>query len=584
MAFDLSSFFGKYTSVSTGSNQVQAAGNVQINNSAMASKMLALLPGQTVQGEIVSMQGSQVQLLLGNEFLLNASLDSQADMNIGQLMSFQVRSISNSLISLVPLSVNLTMDENVMKALGEAGLPVTDRTVEMVNTLMKEGMPIDKETLLNMNKELLAFPKAGTETLVQMTRLKIPITEANLEQFEAYKNYNHKLSDGVTELQNQWNSLLQIAGKGAAEGLESSQEFLRQMLSFLADGEESALQNEDGSVRKITGTAGEMTTETEVETKAGVIEQGKETIPVPGKEGAEQTTAKEALQDGKASLTQMAEVGIGEGSEKEVLNAAEKETFLSLLREIGADSKTVQAFQNGQLNGKQLAALLQTQHLGGEQLAKLFSSKEFGKLLQNEMVNQLLLRPEQVSKEEVEEYYTNFKNQTSKLLQLLESTGRGDSPAAKTLQNMNRNVDFLNQLNQMYSYVQLPLKMTRDTAHGDLYVYTNKKNLAKKDGNVSALLHLDMPHLGMLDVYVAMQEERVSTKFYLQDESVMDFLEQHMELLTKRLEQKGYQTSAQVVLREQTEEKTTVMEEILKQEKNVPEMMKIGMRSFDVRA
>lgn len=584
MAFDLSSFFGKYTSVSTGSNQVQAAGNVQINNSAMASKMLALLPGQTVQGEIVSMQGSQVQLLLGNEFLLNASLDSQADMNIGQLMSFQVRSISNSLISLVPLSVNLTMDENVMKALGEAGLPVTDRTVEMVNTLMKEGMPIDKETLLNMNKELLAFPKAGTETLVQMTRLKIPITEANLEQFEAYKNYNHKLSDGVTELQNHWNSLLQIAGKGAAEGLESSQEFLRQMLSFLADGEESALQNEDGSVRKITGTEGEMTTETEVETKAGIIEQGKETIPVPGKEGSEQTTAKEALQDGKASLTQMAEVGIGEGSEKEVLNAAEKETFLSLLREIGADSKTIQAFQNGQLNGKQLAALLQTQHLGGEQLAKLFSSKEFGKLLQNEMVNQFLLRPEQVNKEEVEEYYTNFKNQTSKLMQLLESTGRGDSPAAKTLQNMNRNVDFLNQLNQMYSYVQLPLKMTRDTAHGDLYVYTNKKNLAKKDGNVSALLHLDMPHLGMLDVYVAMQEERVSTKFYLQDESVMDFLEQHMELLTKRLEQKGYQTSAQVVLREQTEEKTTVMEEILKQEKNVPEMMKIGMRSFDVRA
>lgn len=599
MAFDLSAFFGKYMPVNAQNNNVQMTGNVS-NGSPSASEMMTLLPGQTLQGEIVSMQGNQVQLLIGNDFLLNASLDNRVDINIGQLMNFQVKSISSSLISLVPLSINMTMDENAMKALNESGLPVTDQTVEMVNSLMKEGMPIDKETLLNVHKELLAFPKTEPESIVQMMRLKIPLTEENIEQFAAYKNYNHKLSDGVMELQNQLSALFQTAGKGAAQGLEGSREFLRQILAFFGENAKQLSQTGDGVVLKAgsegnafgeiteeTITEATMTEETKTEeTKAEGIQQGKEAVvtkTIANAAKSIQTMQPEEVQTQKEAVQPAGQEAEGSIEGKEVLNPAEKQTFLSLLKEIGTNPETIQLFQNGQINVKQLAAMLEAGHLEGKQLSKLFSSREFGKLLQNEMTEQLLIRPEQVTKDEVEEYYTNLKNQTTKLLQLLESTGRGDSPAAKTLQNMNRNVDFLNQLNQMYSYVQFPLKMEKDAAHGDLYVYTNKKNLARKDGSVSALLHLDMPHLGMLDVYVAMQEENVSTKFYIQDESVMDFLEQHMESLTDRLKKRGYQASAQVVLREKTDEKT-VMEEILKQEKNVPEMMKIGMRSFDVRA
>lgn len=584
MAFDLSSLFGRYNSSSV-QNNTAAAGIGNMNGSAQAVKMMTLLPGQMVQGEVVSQQGNQVQLMLGNEILLNASLENQIGINPGQLMSFQVKSISSSQVSLVPLSINLTMDENMMKALNESGLPVTDKTVEMVNTLMKEGMPIDRETLLNVNKELMNFPEADVETIVQLERLKIPVTEANLEQFEAYKNYNHKLSEGVAELSSRLNALFQTAGRGAAEGLEGSQEFLRQMLDYFAGTEETAVLTEDGAVVKMTvgGEAAAVTEETAgmagtegAGQAAESAQSGKEVLPQAGAEALQEEIAKDE-QTGKSAA------GGTVSADSEVLNPSEKNTFLALLREIGTNPETVLSFQNGQINTKQLAAVLQAQNPDGEQLEKLFSSKEFGKLLQNEVADRLLLRPEQVSKEEIEEYYTNLKNQTTKLMQILESSGRGESPAAKTLQNMNRNVDFLNQLNQMFSYVQIPLKMAKETAHGDLYVYTNKKNLAGRDGNVSALLHLDMPHLGMVDVYVAMQQGKVSTQFYLQDESVIDFLEPHMELLTKRLEDKGYQASAKAVLREKAAE-NPVMEAILKQDKNVPDMMKIGMRSFDVRA
>lgn len=571
MAFDLSGFLGNYHNNGTVNVHGNAdltvsasATKLNLTNSALGEKLLALLPGQMVQGEVVSMEGNQVQLLLGNEMLLNASLDSQIGINPGQLMSFQVKSNTGSLVSLIPLSVNLTTDENVMKALNEASLPVTDKTIELVNSLMKEGMPIDRDTLAQMNKEMMTHPNTEVETLVQMARLKIPLTAENIQQFTAYKNYNHKLADGISELQNQ---LFQMANAGGKEGVstENSQLVMRQLLQFLS-GENGT----DGSVtlkpaeaeQQGTAVAEAIVSQTATEANVGTAGQH-----VPG-----------AVGDNATGI-----IGNAVSVEGEVLSLGEKQNFLSLLKELGVDESTLHMLANGKLDGKQLASLLQNENLNGEQLTRLFSSKEFGKLFQNELTDQLLLKPEMVTKESVEEYYTDLKNHTVKLMQILESAGQADSPAAKTVQNLNRNVDFLNQLNQMFTYVQLPLKMANDTAHGDLYVYTNKKNLAKKDGNVSALLHLDMPHLGMVDVYVAMQAERVSTKFYLQNEEMMDFMEAHMELLTSRLEKKGYQANVQVVLKEK-QEKESIIHEILEQNKNVPEYSSISMRSFDVRA
>ena len=559
MSFNLSNLFqlhGNNNTVSTQENgNISApAGAVNLNSSAMSAKLMALFPGQMIQGEVVSAQGSQVQLLLGNEMMLNATLDSQIGINIGQLMSFQVKSNTGSLLSLVPLSVNLTMDENVMKALNEASLPVTDKTVEMVNTLMKEGMPIDKETLLNVNKELMAYPDADVETIVQMERLKLPVTQENIEQFEAYKNYNHKLSDAVTDIQNQIVNLL-----SNTEETGKTPELFRQLLNFIAD------EGQEGVVLKQAGEA-DGTPEGKVIVKGNTSGESGDVL---------HATVKEMTEDAAGKAETAKETGN--------LTRAEIKEFVSLLKELGVGEEKISQFETGQIGAKQMAEILRNENFDGGNLSKLFQSKEFGKLFAGELGNQLLLKPEQVTKETMDEYYTNLKNQAAKLMQILEGAGKAETPVARSLQNINQNVDFLNQLNHMFTYVQLPLKMAGDAAHGDLYVYTNKKNLAKKDGNVSALLHLDMPHLGTLEVYVAMQNGRVSTKFYLQEESMIDFLEEHMPILTERLEKRGYQTNAEVVLKE-NQESGSVMEEILKQDKNIPEAKPIATRSFDVRA
>lgn len=217
-------------------------------------------------------------------------------------------------------------------------------------------------------------------------------------------------------------------------------------------------------------------------------------------------------------------------------------------------------------------------------LQKLLGGKEFQALLKDQIGRQWTIEPQNVAdKKQVEQLYERIREQTARLSQALEAAGKGDVPVARSVQNLQSNVDFMNQMNHLYTYVQLPLKMLGNNAHGDLYVYTNKKNLAARDGQVSALLHLDMEHLGPLDVYVTMKDKQVATNFTVADESVLDLIVKNIETLNKRLEGRGYSLKAQMHVKEDVgeEEDSSIMQTLLSQQKNISVLSRT---SFDMRA
>ena len=168
---------------------------------------------------------------------------------------------------------------------------------------------------------------------------------------------------------------------------------------------------------------------------------------------------------------------------------------------------------------------------------------------------------------------------------MMESIGRADSAVAKSAGALSDNVNFMNQLNEFVNYVQLPLKMAGEDANGELYVYTNKKNLSNPDGNYSALLHLDMDHLGPMDIYVTMRDHtKVSTNFYLQTEELLDFIGSHIDELTKRLTDKGYNTTTKVTKKQPGEAIKPITDEFTKDEANVETPVVVSRMRFDVRA
>ena len=121
--------------------------------------------------------------------------------------------------------------------------------------------------------------------------------------------------------------------------------------------------------------------------------------------------------------------------------------------------------------------------------------------------------------------------------------------------------------------------MTGQNAHSDLYVYTNKKNLQDKDGELTAFLHLDLEHLGSTDVSIQMKGKQVHTDFFLADDKSYDLIFLHMDELEERLRNKGYSCTIQV---QNKEKKVKFVEDFLK--KDQPSTGRLHRYSFDVRA
>lgn len=506
-------------------------------------------PGQSVTGEILLVKGNEILLSMGENQLLQAKLTGSMGAQPGQQLTFQIMNNSGAKVVLSPLYENLSADPSISKALEAAGLPKNEVTAGMVKAMMQEGMPIDRQSLYQMNRIVNQYPEVSLQTLTQMQRLSLPVTPENIGQFEAYKNYEHQLSESLSDIVESFGGTArELTGSGdVQEGVR----FYQQVLNILTDGQE-------------------------------MPETEEETAPPKGQEGA--VLKAEAGQGQEPEAGKVPE-GQGKGALAEVLSREELGNLAEGLQKANFPKNLVSSAATGQMDvhtflkelGKELQAGTAPE---SRELLSLLDGKEFKAILKKDMQSQWMLEPQEVAKERsVDKLYERLDRQMNQLSQALSQTARADTPLGRTVSNVSGNIDFMNQLNQMFAYVQIPLKLQNQEANGELFVYTNKKSLARKDDSISALLHLDMEHLGSVDVHVTLSGgERVSTKFYMQDDASLDLIAEHIDMLNQRLEKQGYTMSAEFINRD---EETNVMEEILKQDKNISILSEY---SFDARA
>ena len=564
------------------------------------SEIRNMVPGQTIQGEVVGKEGNSVQIALDEETVLTARLERDLNIALGQVMSFEVKTNSGSQLFLAPLYANMANQATILKALSAAGLPESANNIRMVSNMMQEGMPIDRDSLAYVSRQLLDFPNADPASVIQMIRLGLPVSEINIGQFEAYKNYEHQILQSAEQIMEE---IPQTFQELLAEGKDAEAvSFYEQIIKAFIGPEGAEGQTEAGTQageaasadNAVGGSAGEILAGTLAKTASdGLAESGNM------QDGEEILKGSHAEAEGKMKET-LQEIGNQENAAQKTDREASTQAELSpkawqrlgeMFQKLGADEALSKQIGNGSLSPKEV--LTQLHHLleGNphtiredfqEDIKMLFGSRAFRNLLEAGMKNDWLIKPEDVAdKEKVEQLYERIREQTARMEAAFHMAGKADSAGAKSVQNLQNNVDFMNQMNHLFTYIQLPLKMTGNEAHGDLYVYTNKKSLAKKDGNVSALLHLDMEHLGPLDVYVTMQQNlnKVSTSFTVKDEEALNLIAEHIHVLNERLEKRGYSMKANFQIKE--DGATNMMQEILDQNKNISVLSKT---SFDMRA
>ena len=526
-------------------SRVQTPNNA--NTEQVNRQIRALVPGQTLRGEVVSREGNNAQIRLLQDVLVDAKVDADIRLELGQNITFQVKNNGQTL-NLSPLFTNMATEGTVLKALDMASLPVNENTVAMTKQLMDAGLPIDKNTLQQIWHESNAFPDAEILDLVNLHKVELPVTEENITQMASYRNLTHQLTAGIAETGESLTNMLQ--GLVESGDIEQAATIYSEVLELLAF--------EDAAGETVTG---------QQQTEGPLPEPGVDVTVTP--EEAEQmpvkpsATAPEAVPGQKTIIEEPTETAPDNGQ---------------TIKENPGAEKTQEAPQLQNLQ-KLLKQGLETKDI--PLLRSILHNSKVAELPAKLLADRWSIKPEDVeSPEKVEELYQKLGKQLKGLSNLLEENVQRGSSAYQNVTNLSQNVDFLQQINQTYAYIQLPLHL-RQGEHktGELFVYTNKKNLARKDGQVSALLHLDMEHLGPLDVYVALKDTKVSTKFYVQNDAILDYLEANMDVLTERLQKRGYDCKCETTLRTELQQTAQAMAPLLKTEGSVP----VAQYAFDVR-
>ena len=206
------------------------------NAEQVSRQIRTLVPGQTIRGEVVSREGNNAQIRLLQDVLIDARVDADIRLDLGQNITFQVKN-NGQVLSLSPLFTNMATEGTVLKALEMASLPTNESTVAMTKQLMDAGFPIDKNTLQQIWHESNVFPEAAIEDIVNLHRLELPVTEENLTQMASYRNLTYQLTEGITAVAESLNSTLQ--GLTTNGEIEQAATIYGHILELLIPGEEN---------------------------------------------------------------------------------------------------------------------------------------------------------------------------------------------------------------------------------------------------------------------------------------------------------------------------------------------------------
>lgn len=832
----MESFLSGYSKGYTGSVGAGYTGSAAVSGASapgsassngQSADLTQLKPGDTFQGEIISVNGEDVQIQLANGQYMAAKLERDVQVALGQVLNLQVQSNKDNKIVLKPVadgnSQMLRVGEAALRA---ANMSVNEKNLQLVAKLIENGMPISKNTLMTYNRLAIQNPKVQLSNIIELNKLKLPITEDNARQLENYRNMEHKILEGVKDAANELVKAYESIAGGKPQGsfqnlpaLASGAKFMENVLSLIAgesaeDGEAAVqalrspqgqnapadIAENGGNIQNTgqTGNTGTIQDNLNVQNKAaaentgntgnnggvennGIIGnraagenniniinniksenngnianntdninnrsgldniKGKNDVNIANNENntdisnnennennennasisnngktennpasvnninninnknnninninidnssnvkagvnarsishsenmvktenadrlltvsdnnTEIKTAQETAQKDRTSadngniLTGKAETGTNKSTAPDTVTntvnipdaapedmntvgvntsgvntlkqasqqalkqpqteaaaaapetsavTAGREELKEIINQLkngnpkNVPERIINYISSGKLDIKGIKQLLSDldaeKSLTPEQKGKIFDSEPFKRLLKTGLVKRWSLTPEDISREgKVEEFYSRLLKESNRLSRLMNEALHSAANAhaasgtnAKAMGNIAENVEFINQMNQMFNYVQLPLKLGDAQAHGDLYVYTNKKNIAHKDGMLTAFLHLDMDNLGPLDVSIALQAERkqITTKFYLCEDSIK-LVGGHIGELIARLEKKGYKCKSMVL---EKDEDKTVLEHI--EEQVAAGSAVIGYRTFDTRA
>ena len=578
----------------------------------LVSALSELSQGNIFEGTINSVKGNVVSLGLSNGQQITARLDGKVSLTEGQSMFFQVKSNDGNYVQIRPFMLdgagaNLTL----LDALKSANLPTDTANLSMVNQMMQQQMPIDKASLNQMYHLLQANPQVNASTIVQMVKLGIEITPGNAAQFENYMSDRQAITAAMDDFINELPeimsdgdlSMYRLALQGrqiiniVTDGLKENTDMASDKIFGVASSEISGMAVNEAANGNIGVASNEPADETAEAASNGTVNEntgevlneaagGDANEPINGIRDIIQTeeTAENVLVPQKPTEN-IAENSLGSVMTDEQLKEL-NEQIKSLLPDKAGNEISLYSKDDsivGTLND--IKELLKNTAADKQTLLKLFSGSGFKAMIKNALTRQWMITPEQLKEsdkqltDKIGRLYEKVSEQLDKMQEIIKSSGVVKENVSALAENIRGNIEFMNQVNNVYTYVQIPMKMNGHNASGQLYVYTNKKNITDPDKELSAFLHLDMDNLGATDVSIKMLKKEVSTNFYMDNDESYILIERFLPKLEEKLRNKGYSCKLSVV---NEKHHVNFVDDFLK--KDLPPAGQLHRYSFDMRA
>ena len=497
-----------------------------LSNYGQSLPVKQLSVGQVLKGEVTDLRNNEIVVTLDDNTKVAARLENGVSLSIGDTAAFRVKDISLSHITLesIPKSELAVANSTINKALEEAGLPKNDKNIMVVRELMSQGMPINKQAIQNILIQSYTHKTVDISTLVLMNKNRIPLNNGAAEQLQNHMNGQHPMASDITSLATEVSTLLQnFASCNTSENclafgkelfsilLPSKADLnpaptllaLEPDISFLSPTERTEListlemfslpESEknailDGSLplrdaialtkeniniamtidenhlselkqhQEAALTGGNIiTSPAEMEAELNSLTKTIEAFDIP--------SVEKLFDEYYALQSSNNEIGA-------VLDTESRETFSELIKDLPLSPKLKELVDNGEAPVKDvLNTLKNIMPLADEkQMKALFQSTEFKDVLQAGLTANWTLTPKQLKNPDaVKNFYDTLYEQTQRLSELNKtpllsgflSNGNPETPA----QNLKQNMDFMNVLNQMFPYVELPLRLQDQVTH-----------------------------------------------------------------------------------------------------------------------
>ena len=499
-----------------------------------AAKLLeGLMDGETtsVRGKVLDLRQNMISLQLPDGGKLDARTETTLPLSIGDTAEFLVTGKDGKVVTLKLAQSEAPADDQtqkiVTKALEAAGITKTERSEAVARELLGKGQPVNEANIKRFLALSAKNPDVPIRELVLLDTAKIPLTKENIQIYKDFGNSEPvaEFAAAVSEL----SEAVEALPDGALK--EEFAEELKSIVKELIPGEETAAN--------------------ETETQGSV------------KEGTAAETAKEAAVEMP-------------GTARDANNADIKETAVEKPQ---AEETKPEAQATPQKAGTDTPDVPKAE----------VPDRDAAGRSANKIHRELHMPPKDFSdSENVKKLYEKLDKASERLKKLEErimshTNEEGKEGALKQPQThasrLSSTLKFMDSVNSIFPYVQLPIKLKEENARGDLYVY-EKKRAIKPGDTVSALLHLALDNLGDTDILIKLTGNNAVITISASTDESREVFESEIPPLKEALGKKGYSLNCDVNVRDAEEEKAPLLTRFL--EAHSPST--VSRFSFDMRA